>query len=804
MAGWMEGIKVLDLSWGMAGPLATMWLCDYGAEVIRVEPPGGDPWWVEPGSLLWNRGKKSVTLDLKGPDGRTAAQALTARSDVLVHCFKPGEAERLGFGYEQLAPLNPRLVYCSIPAFGSRGPYREWPQYEEVVAAKLGIMSSIIGWFSDRPVYKGLPLGSYGAAALATQGILAALHVREQTGRGQYVETSLLAGLLAYFGNRMHYEDEKRNEEAIWRWIFARQDARHINPGVRMSQCADGKWIQLGAAQNDFFLRLLLCLGLEEETRDPRFSSWPRQIFEEDGFDIIYRIEEKIRTQPRDYWVRRFEELDIPYAIPQTTEEFLDDSQIRHLGLVAKVDDPRVGKTEQLGRLFETVGGDWKVKGPAPLPGQHNQEILAALKEAPVPAPVGMPSDNPDSGPQRPPLEGITVLDLASWISAPIGVKYLADLGAEVIKIEPPGGEPFRQVGSDSSLWSGRGKRDIVVNLKSPEGQEIVHELVGRADVFVHNFRPGVPERLRVDFDTLKAINPRIVYCYAASFGSTGPYAFRPAYGPLLGATTGSEVAQSGEGNPPQYMNEGDPTAALAVAVGILMALYQRDRTGQAQQVETRMLISEAYLNSEDAIRYAGKPKRRIADKDQLGLEALYRLYRAKEDGWVFLGCRTDDEWRNLCQALGLARLLAHPRFATREGRREHSAELALILEPLFLERSAEVWEEILAPRGVPCVVAHKRFDEVFYKDLHYRANELVAEMSHPIFGRYQQSGVLIRFSDTPGCIRRTAPFLGEHTREILLELGYSEAEVETLLANGVVQQWEAEAPAGSEEAVRD
>src|SRR5262245_58537974 len=199
MSGPCAGLRVLDFSWGMAGALATLILADAGADVIKVEPPDGDPFWSEPAYLQWQRGKQSLCLDLKRDAGRARARDLAAGADVLVESFRPGAAERLGIGYADLRETNPGLVYCAITGFGSGGPYARYAGYEGIVAAKAGRMVQLAGQLPrSGPIFAAPPVGSYGAAQTALQGILAALHARARTGRGQRVETSLLRGLTPY------------------------------------------------------------------------------------------------------------------------------------------------------------------------------------------------------------------------------------------------------------------------------------------------------------------------------------------------------------------------------------------------------------------------------------------------------------------------------------------------------------------------------------------------------------------------------------------------------------------------------
>src|SRR3990172_380229 len=191
----LDGVRLLELSWGIAGPVASMMLSDNGAEVIKVEPPDGDPFRSQPGYLVWNRGKRSLAVDLKRPEGQAILHRLAQGADVLLESFAPGVAQRLGADYDELAPLTPRLVYCSISGYGPEGPHAESPGYDHLVAARTGVYEQ--PGFRPGPTFVVFPLPSYGAALLAVQGVAVALYVRELTGRGQRVETSLLEGSFA-------------------------------------------------------------------------------------------------------------------------------------------------------------------------------------------------------------------------------------------------------------------------------------------------------------------------------------------------------------------------------------------------------------------------------------------------------------------------------------------------------------------------------------------------------------------------------------------------------------------------------
>lgn len=392
-------------------------------------------------------------------------------------------------------------------------------------------------------------------------------------------------------------------------------------------------------------------------------------------------------------------------------------------------------------------------------------------------------------------LQGVRVLDLSSYLAGPVCPKLMADMGADVIKLESLEGDGLRSLSAGFLGWN-PGKRCIAVDLKQPEGRAIAHKLAAQADVVVENMRPGVAERLGVGYEQLRALNPRLIYCTVTAYGSQGPYAHKPGVDPLLQARSGVERAQGGEENPPVFLRVPvcDYATAMLACVAVCMALYHRARTGQGQRLETSLLNTGIFVNSDAFTRYQGRPKRRLADKEQWGLGALYRIYPA-QDGWLLLAALGDGHWEGLSRALspsaglrtGGPELVQDSRFASAEARREHDGALAKALESLFRERPAAEWEALLEAEGVSCAPVSEEYHRSFFTDPHALANDLVAVHQHPILGELKQAGLLVKLSETPGVLQGPAPLLGQHTVEILEELGYSQAEIQILKERKVV-----------------
>jgi len=376
-----------------------------------------------------------------------------------------------------------------------------------------------------------------------------------------------------------------------------------------------------------------------------------------------------------------------------------------------------------------------------------------------------------------PPLDGIRVCDLTGYIAGSYAAMMLADLGAAVVKVESLQGDAFRELPGFYG-WN-RGKRSVAVNLKTAEGRAIVERLAAGSDVVMENMRPGVAERLGLGEAALRAENPRLIYCSVTAFGSTGPYAGRPGFDPVLQAMGGLMELQ-GFGGPPQYLRipVTDYYAAALAAQAVLTALFVRERTGRGQRVETSLLHAVLALQSGTVVQYPGKPSLRLDNP-------TYRLYRAGDGEWLFLACGNQAFWEKLCTALGLPHLAGDPRFASWLLRMQNREALLPALEATFAARPRAHWLALLAAHDIPAAPVQPL--TAFLEDPAVRHHGMVREYDHPEVGRLTLMGQPLVFSATPTRDPGPPPTLGQHTDAVLRELGHDATAIADLRRRGVV-----------------
>ena len=519
MSGACEGLRVIDFSTTFPGALASMVLADCGAEVIKVEPPGGEPTREHYASIMWHRGKKSLTLDLKSPEGVSAAQGLCAGADVVLQTFRPGVAERLGVDYPQLAQANPGLVFCTITGFGTAGPYASYKAYEGIVYAKSGRLDLHGGQIpKDGPIYASGPVASYTSAMLAIQGTMAALLVREQTGRGQQVETTLLQALALHDTNgwlQLQLLQKGRDDLAMGTY--------HTGDTIPYLVCRtkDGRWLQMGNLAVNLWSNWLTALELDFLLEDPEYLHANRAR-EEVREALRVMLLDKMQEKTLDEWMTLLHlgiRCDLRAAAHHPGGDGAPSDRPQRQrdrgGGPPKGPDTAAWAT---GGVLGDAGG---TPGARPGAGEHNGLLQELLRNGAAPATNGAEPMPPH------PLAGKVVLEISEWLATPTGVTLLAELGARVIKVERLEGDLFRVLNPTISLKTTQGKESLAIDLKEPEAQEVLHRLVAKADVLINGMRPGVAERLGFTYETCRKINPRLVYGYSIGYGSTGPSARR-------------------------------------------------------------------------------------------------------------------------------------------------------------------------------------------------------------------------------------------------------------------------------------
>jgi len=654
-------------------------------------------------------------------------------------------------------------------------------------------------------VYAAVQVASWAASQAGVRGILGALRIRDRLGRGQWVQTSVMQGMIPYdFGGLIngffHRKDPERFVADPLADLLRMPTLEYIPVRTK-----DGRWLQ--HANNRQGPRLLpahlRAIGLGWVYEEDLFKSLPN--LNEDAREalrdlILERMQEKTLDEWMDIYVEDGNIAAEPYLY---TVEGMQHDQFVHNGHVVEMNDPRVGPMKVVGLLADLKDTPGEVGGPSPDLGQHTKEVLGSISERALVDDGGTGTGTGKALKHL--LEDITVLDFSTVIAGPYGASMIADLGARVIKVDatPERGPAGRGgvVGAQAlgNLRTYAGKECIRVDLQTAEGQDLIHKLVAKADVLLHNFRPGVPDRLGIDYETCRKINPRLIHVYVGAYGSTGPHMRRPGAHPLPGALFGGALRQSGNAMPPptyQEMtmeeikdtsrrmmraNEGnpDPNSSQGVGTAIMLGLLSREQTGEGQAVQVTMMCANAWANHDEAYDYPGRPAYAIPDAECYGLHALYRLYEAKE-GWVFLACPFEEEWATLCETIGRSDLYEDPRFAP-PARRLHDDELIHELSAVFATKTASEWEELLTERDVACVRVSNSdtTEEFFLDDSHAKDNDLTVEVEDesPRYGKYIRPGGIVHLSETPGRYR-VAPYPGEHTKDIMREVGYKDKEI--------------------------
>lgn len=366
--GVLNGIRVLDFGQYIAGPFAATLLAEQGADVVKVERPGGDPMRGEDAFMVWNRSKKGIMLDLKKPEGLKVALDLAEKADVIIENFKPGVADKLGIGYDKIKGLNPRTVYCSISAFGPTGPYAGWQGYEQIVSTVATVYQE--QGMATHPLYMVLPLASLYGAADAAFDIVTGLCVREMTGKGQKIDVSLFRTILSTF--RQFNVDFDGMFRAPW-------GPTGPMPLYRPYECKDGKWLFTGLGNPKFFTLFAVELGHDEWLTDPLFEGAPFLIMPPRNTQVMSMLKPIYKTKNRDEWIKQFSEAGIPVAPVQSVDDFMKYPQVLANDMVKNVKEPKKGTVKEMGVPVDLTGAPGKIQGPSPQPGQHTREVLREL-----------------------------------------------------------------------------------------------------------------------------------------------------------------------------------------------------------------------------------------------------------------------------------------------------------------------------------------------------------------------------------------------------------------------------------------
>jgi crotonobetainyl-CoA:carnitine CoA-transferase CaiB-like acyl-CoA transferase len=755
----LEGIRVVDFSQYLAGPLLAMMLGDYGAQVIRVDAPGG-PRWKDPSNAVLQRGKRSIVLDFEREEDRAVALQLAQGADILVENFRPGVMERFGLGRDQLLSAAPRLIYCSLPGFPADDPRAELPAWEGVVESAAGLYLPNPERPDDGPLFNAIPVASTYAAFIAAHAVMAALIARERDGLGQAVEVSLFDACFEFIGGQGVKLPSGGASTLINVPPGGGPGTDPLGP-LGHYRCADGHWLDLCLVQErhvPWFARAFL----KPEWADRWFMDRARLRSDpETRAEVRRHLTELFASRTAYEWERAINEVaGVPGSTCQSVAAWLrDDPHARDSGAVVSLEDPELGPTDQAGHavvLSHTPGEVPFARRPL---DADRDAILAELAQ---PAAVSAPRPG-----NAKPLAGVRVIDVSQVLAGPTAARVLAEYGADVVKVNSA---DDAQLGMH--LFTNSGKRTILLNLKTEQGQEVMRRLTHGVDVFHQNFARGVAERLHIGEQDVRAIQPDVIYSSVSAFGYAGWRGGYRGREELGQAVTGAELRFGGPDEPRMMrfaMN--DFATGHLSAFAILLALYHRQRTGQAQHVHASLAHTCTFHQLPFMLAFAGREWREPGGQWARGYNALYRLYRAS-DRWLFLAAPAPED-------------VARVRTVVEDTPLEESA-----LEALFAKATAAEWVARLTRAGVGAHV-HVEFEELF-DDERTKRRGLSIVREHPGIGPVRAPGPGPRLGRTRVEPARPAAAVGADARDVLQSIGLEE-RLDELIAAGAIAERQVE-----------
>ncbi|MGE5215926.1 MAG: CaiB/BaiF CoA transferase family protein [Chloroflexota bacterium] len=782
----LNHLRVIEIG-DIPASYASRWLADLGADVIKVEPPGGDPnRWLPPfagdiehaeRSLTFihaNTNKRSIALDLSRDSDRATFAKLLASAQLLIEATPLGYLEALGFTDQRLREDFTRLVVVSITPFGRTGPYRHYKGSDAIANAAGGFLfgqGDNAKGQCTAPSHLAYQMAGGMAAMLALAGVR---HARE-TGAGQRIDMSLQEALtFANSSSIARYSRENRLERRPGGKAYG-------GAGTNIYRCKDGRYVHFTTNMPHMWKEFAQNWMTDKSLAGPEWEN-PRNR-DEHAEDVARAFADFIGQFNADEFANQAQARHLAAAPLNTVGEFVSCEQNRVRKWLQEIDHPVIGKYKAPGAPMRLSLTPMRVRRPAPLLDQHRKEILAELQEG-----RSNPTKNKDdeSSARRPMLAGVRMADLTQQYAGPLGTELLAYYGMEVVKIESAV-VPSKEREAAVHACMNRAKLGCTINLRHADGKELFKQLVAKSDVVVDNFSSGVLERLGFSYEVLQQINPGIVQAVMPGWGLTGPLKSWVAWGWQLLAYTGIMRLWGYPESPMETRCKiawPDRVGSVTMALGVLAALEYRARTGKGQFIEAGMLEAQGSMMGPAILDYTvnGNEWDAMGYREILGAPyAPYGCYPcAGEDNWIIVACAGDDEWRNMANLIGKSSWAADAKFASKEGRKQRRDELDRKVSEWTRKYTPKQLFRMLQEAGIAAGIPSSGED--LFHDIHLRARGHIVETEAQPWGKITHHGLPGIPSLSQADAARPAPWIGAHNDEVFGRiLGLSKEKIEEL-----------------------